>query len=644
MAKNKKDFLTKVTDKLTELGLTLSRIEVYAKLYPTARMIELISMLYAAVADFLEAVIVQFKRQSGLRKVLSAISPFILPFEEKFGRAMARINVLESCISKDAILLHAMQTASMAEHQLDSYLHRTHLAATLTAATPQPNPLGPPAPSSAFPDIFLEIKKTLFLGLEDQAAYHEALAATYSVTARAWEEWFSVEQEHLPSAANLPPTPPGTPPRSSTTTPGPSGSSSTAVSRLSRGLCDAPDHQHALQWFAQQRRLTPHIPSAYLIWAADMTVHTAIASLIFQVLQQRPAAVVELNLDMAMFSRASASVRALWDVFTLLMKKLGGCLLYLVIGSAGDDEFEIVKKFVHTVNTWDGPAIWVTIIHPWNEGFGGLSEATDLDGLYDVHPSLTTTDALHHVLMVELGIHEVSKTILDVLWEAVWRETRYAAVGVAFTRVVEMVESVADELANAEKGLSEKARALWMEGVRKWVNHPVASNCTRELVQRHLDIVDLALPDDIRAALGALLKRLVLRIDSSKADDFASRSMTQTQRSAVWEKMKAAILPGIETMFCTPIRDLVADALECYAEVPPQNARQAGSVVIRLLNDRFGMEGDFKSAMSLDEQLISKGITQAVMTGFADTIAALSEPEEVLVEESEEVAVEELSE
>jgi hypothetical protein len=166
----------------------------------------------------------------------------------------------------------------------------------------------------------------------------------------------------------------------------------------------------------------------------------------------------------------------------------------------------------------------------------------------------------------------------------------------------------------------------------------VASNSTRELVQRHLDIVDLALPGEIRDVLGRHLKRLVLRIDEKKAGGFASRSMTQAQRDRVWDRMKAAMVPGAEATFCGPIRELVADALESYAEVPPQNARQAGSAVIRLLNDRFGMDGVFKSAMSLDEQLMVKGITQAVMTGFADTIESLSEPEdmEVMVEEAVE--------
>lgn len=613
MAKNKTELLAKITDMLVEIGLTLSRIEVYAKLFRTARMVELISMVYAAVTDFLEEVILHFNRQSAFRKLLSS---FVRPFEEKYGRAMERIHRLETCIEKDASLLHAMQTASIAQHQLDSFLHRHHLQSTLNSAMPQSDPLQPVAQrqrqqqqQQQIPDIFLQIKQTLFVGFQDQASYHESLAATYSVTARAWEEWFGVEQRHLPSSA-----------------------APAQGTRLSQGLCDAPDYQHALQWAAQQRRLTPGVPSAYLIWAQGMTVHTAIASLVFQLLQQRPGAVVEHNLDMGMFLRATASVRTLWDVLAFLMKRLGGCLLYISIGSAGEDEFAIVDKFVRTVRDWDGPPIWVTIIHPYNEGFVGIDTATDLDGLYDVHPSLTTTDALHHVLMLELDIHQVSETIQAVLWEAVWRETRYASVGISFTRVVDTILRVAEELSSqGTEGvplLADDARGLWMEGVRKWINNPVASNNVRELVQRHLDIVPLAQPDDIRATIGRHLKRLVLRIDGSKASSFASRAMTETQRHRVWDKMKIAIIPGSEAMFCTIIPELLSDALESYCVMPCKNARQAGSVIMKLLNERFILDGKWNQSMSQDEQLMVTGIKEAIMTGFAGTIDALSEPVE----------------
>ncbi|AEO59552.1 hypothetical protein MYCTH_2307943 [Thermothelomyces thermophilus ATCC 42464] len=639
MAKNKKELLTRVTDMLVEIGLSLSRIEVYAKLFPTARMVELVSMIYAAVAEFLEDVILHFARKSALRlRVL--LSAFVRPFDEKFGRAVDRIRRLETCIEKDALLLHALRTTSMAQHHLGAYLQRAHLTTALDAHA-QPHPLEEPAPSSSsssssvpapappVPALLEEVKRALFRGLRDQATYHESLAATYRVTASAWEEWFAVEQRHLPSSSST----------SSTTT---TTTTTGGAARLSQGLCDAPDHQHALQWLAQQRRLTPELPSCYLVWAPGMTAQAAVASLVLQVLLQRPGAVVELGLDRpGVFDRARDSIAALWGLFTYLMRAMGGGLVYMSIGSAGEEEFAIVDRFVRTVRAWDGPPIWVTIIHPHNGGFVGIDRATDLDGLYDVHPSLTTTDALHHVLMLELDIHHVSDTIQTVLWEAAWRETRYASVGISFSRVVAVMEDLARELATrktdvdndggggADPVLTDAAREQWMEGVRRWLSHPGASNCTRELVQRHLDVVPLAFPDDVRAEVGRHLKRLVLRIDDdeSKTKSFASRSMTEAQRHRVWDHMRAAIVPGSEAMFCAHIRDLMSEALQVFAEMPCHTPKQATYVVARLLNGRFGADGVWKSTMPTDAQLMVHGIKEAVKTGFARTIEALSEPE-----------------
>lgn len=370
----------------------------------------------------------------------------------------------------------------------------------------------------------------------------------------------------------------------------------------------------------------------------------------------------QLNLDINTFLRATASVRTLWDVFVHLMRVLGGCLIYMSIGSAGPDEFAVVERFVRTVRRWDGPPIWVTMVHPYNAGFAGLDTATDLDGLYDVHPSLTTTDALHHVLMLELDIHQVSETIQSVLWEAVWRETRYASVGISFARVMDTIQTAADELSVSRQQQHEvedslllladedRARELWRGGVQRWINNTAASNGVREQIQRHLDIVALALPGDMRAALGRHLKRLVLLMvadsdeDHADADDgdgggggcscsFASRrSMTQPQRTRVWDRMRAAIVPAAEAMFCASIRALVADALgSYYSELPGccQNARQAGLVVLKLMDERFGVEGGrWRRTMSGDAQLMVGGIVEAIMAGFVDTIEALSEPEE----------------
>jgi hypothetical protein len=358
-----------------------------------------------------------------------------------------------------------------------------------------------------------------------------------------------------------------------------------------------------------------------------MTAHSAIASLIFQILQQQPVAISQHNLDMRMFKRANASVKALWDLFAHLMRVLGGCLIYITIGSVGPDEFAVVEKFVKTVQTWDGPPISVTIIHPYNEGFMLVEDATDLDSAYDVHPSLTTTDALQHVLMLELDVHEeVSDTIRTVLWQSIWREVRYATIGVAFTVATEMALSAAEELALEQ--LDGGARELWIAGVRRWLDNKVAANSVREQMQRHLDIVELELRDEFRETISRHVKLLVFRIDADRVESLSSRSLTQPQRDRVWGRMQEVIRPGTQSMFCVSIKELVAEALSEYAEVAPRSAQQATLAVVKLLDGRFGWGSSWRSTFGTDTEDVVKAIVDGIKVGFVHIIEALLETEE----------------
>jgi hypothetical protein len=353
--------------------------------------------------------------------------------------------------------------------------------------------------------------------------------------------------------------------------------------------------------------------------------------LIFQILQQQPVAISQHNLDMRMFMRANASVKALWDMFVFLMRVLGGCLIYITMGSVGPDEFAVVEKFVKTVQAWDGPPISVTIIHPYNEGFTLVEDATDLDSAYDVHPSLTTTDALHHVLMLELDVHEVSDTIRDVLWESIWRETRYATIGVAFTAVTDMILSVADDLSRQlvdEDKLQADTRELWVSGVRRWLGNKVAANGVREQIQRHLDIVELELRDDLRDAISRHVKLLVFRIDADRTGSLSSRSLTQPQRDRVWGWMQEAIRPGTVSMFCASVQQIVSDTLVEYAEVPPRTAQQANPAIIKMLNARFGWGSSWKASFSTDKGDVVMSIVDGIKVGFVRTIEALLETED----------------
>jgi hypothetical protein len=456
----------------------------------------------------------------------------------------------------------------------------------------------------------MQIKDTLFRGFTHEAHLHEELATTYKVTSGAWETWFAEEQRHLPSVMR-------------------------STSKFNQGFCDAPDSQHALQWLAQQRALSPHIPSAYLIWAKGMTAQSAIASLLFQIISQRPVVLSEHNLTISAFKRANAGIKPLWDMFVHLMRVLGGCLIYISMGSVGPDEFVVVEKFAKAVQSWDGPPISVTIIHPLNDGFVQVDDATDLDGLYDVHPSLTTTDALYHVIVLEIGGQlDVSDTIREVLWDTAWREVRYAAIGISLSQVLDMVLQEARKLSEARVEAGKMTRIelqSWTKGVEKWIKGHLdfSVNTVREQIQRYMEIVELGLPTEVKMGLAHHLKRCVFAADM---DRLGSRALTEAQRYRVFADIQAAINPAAVTAFCGAVDDLIEEALDDYSEMVKKNPKKGGLAVMRALDELFGWDGRWRETYQEDAGLFVGGIAQGIEAGFRSVITALLEP----VEDSKE--------
>ncbi|KAI9151553.1 hypothetical protein HJFPF1_08759 [Paramyrothecium foliicola] len=590
MMKSRGDLLVSITDMLIEIGLDLSRVEVCTKMFPTNRMLELTSMLYAAVVDFLKEVIEHFQ-QNKMRKLWSSMTQ---PFEQRFGYVKARIQTLERHIQKDFTILQAMY--GMAQQAVDPNLQRTLFERTLSNS----------ASSATSETLFLQIKETLFKGFAHEAHYHEELAATYQVTSGAWEMWFSEEQRHLPSVMR-------------------------SASKFNQGFCDAPDSQHALQWVAQQRALSPHIPSAYLIWAKGMTVKSAIASLLFQIINQRRAVLSQHNIDIPAFQRANAGVKPLWDMFVHLMRVLGGCLIYISMGSVGPDEFLVVEKFAKAVKNWDGPPISVTIIHPLNDGFVQVEDATDLDGLYDVCPSLTTTDALFHVISLELGGQlDVSDTIRGVLWDTAWREIRYATIGISLSQVLEVIKQEALRLGLErveDEKMTRNEMQSWTKGIQKWVEGHLdfSYNSVREQIQRYLEVVELGLPAEVKARLAHYLQRCVFAADM---DQLGSRALNQPQRHRVFAGIQTAINPAAVTTFCGAVDELVEEALDDYCEMVKKNPRKGVLAVLRALDELFGWDGRWRETYMEDKNLFVEGIAQGMEAGFRDVITALLETDE----------------
>ncbi|KAI8294426.1 hypothetical protein K4K59_005108 [Colletotrichum sp. SAR11_240] len=566
MSTTSSDTLSKVFEVIIDIGRSLERIRGYAMLYATPRITEFTVELYEAVTEFLEKVITDFKKSPFRRAMVDLLQPF----EVRYGD-----------------LLTKMRKEAMAED-----------------------------PSAA---IFEAIKKNLFRGFELEAGYHQELESTYkTTTSKAWIEWFKLEQKYVPSGYSH-------------------------ETKIIQAECDAPDPQHALIWKKQQRTFASHVPSAYLIWTRGMTAQSAIASLVHQILFQKTEVMAQAGLDLDQFKEANNSPRALWKFFTHLVTTLGGCMVYITIGSVGKHEAAIVKKFVAMAKTWDGPAINVTLIHPFSDDFAKTEDVINLDDKYDVHPSLTTTDAMHHVLVLELNENKkVSETIQSLLWETVWREVRYAVIGIAFNQVAEHIQIAAKKVAdvarengatsneqdNSQERQDRGAKEIftntdtkhWIAAVSTWTGNKWSMDALREQIQRHIDIVDIHLPTDVKAGLKEKLDLLLFDDET----ELEPRPLTESQRMSIWDELQNAIRPGTQVMFCSQIEELLSAVLEDYRMEGPEKEGEAKTLFVYLAKTYFAKSGRWKNTFSEDKNLVADGITKAIEIGFQHLVEAFA--------------------
>ncbi|KAJ9155277.1 NACHT domain protein [Pleurostoma richardsiae] len=598
VSKNHYSMLCRFTDMMVEVGLNLSRVELYRHIFPTGRMLELVSELYAAILEFLQEMIIYTQKRT-YKKFLGSLSK---PFDIQYGRLVDRIRRLQQCIEDDAragaLVLQVVQTKSLHRHRIDLSLRRDYYEAALRDIH-----------EGQITPLFTEIKKTLFHGFEIQASYHEQLTRTFQMTSSpAWAQWLGVEQQYVPSRFSHQTT-------------------------LAQAECDAPDAATCLQWAAQARAESPpDVASAFLLWARGMTAQSAAASLIFQVLQQRPAVLSAAGLTMRSFVSANASAPRLWSLLLHLVRQLGGLMVYVCIGSVGPEEFAVVRRLVELCEGWDGPPINVVLVHPFDEGFARAEDCVDLDEKYDVHPSLTTTDALHHVVLLELDVPEaLSETVRQVLWEALWREVRYAVIGIAVTQAVEEIGRCAREAAGAAGDAGDgvaAAAGLWLAAVGKWTRNKRAVNNMREQIQRHLGVVDIHLPAEVRTRLEqAVREAMGSRLDVEGREELAaalrngkSRHLEQDQRNEIWGHIQDAIRPGTLEMFNAPIGGLVGEVAVEYFGEPPESEREARTVVQETFKGLFGWNGRWKNAFLDSKVPIQEGIVASINVGLVDVI------------------------
>ncbi|KAL0779147.1 hypothetical protein CaCOL14_003631 [Colletotrichum acutatum] len=111
---------------------------------------------------------------------------------------------------------------------------------------------------------------------------------------------------------------------------------------------------------------------------------------------------------------------------------------------------------------------------------------------------------------------KISDTIRSLLWEMVWREVRYAVIGIALTQVIDKIHIAAKR---AARETTERNQSPFSEADIKRM---------REQIQRHIDIVDIHLPPDRKKRLECKLTLLVF-----EQDEKLGLQLTFAQREAI---------------------------------------------------------------------------------------------------------------
>lgn len=332
------------------------------------------------------------------------------------------------------------------------------------------------------------------------------------------------------------------------------------------------------------------------------------------------------------FAAANASLPKLWDLFLSLVRHLGGLMVYISIGSVGQEDFSIVARFVQLCQQWKGPPISMVIIHPFDKDFVHIDTCVDLDDKYDVHPSLTTTDALHHVVLLELEVQEsLSETVQLVLWEALWREVRYAVIGIAVTQTVDEITQCAKDLAQG-RGCGEEVAGLWESTVDRWTRIERNFHMMREQIQRHLNIVDIHLPFQVRtrlermvsAAAGARLSARERKRVTEVLREGEPKPLDDDGRGEIWQRIQNSIKPATMATHNVHIRPLVESLFDAYLEDPPETEGDARRVVIQLFKPVFGWNGTWRMPFLDDQRPIVDSMVVAIDRGFGDAFQMLS--------------------
>ncbi|KAI5843805.1 hypothetical protein DFP73DRAFT_594816 [Morchella snyderi] len=470
------EILSGLSTMLIEIGDNLGRFDLYLQIYPSKRMKSICSKLYAAIVGFFKDAIIFFKK-SRLRRYFSA---FWSPFEIKFKDAVEEIKRLQRLVETDAIAMGLMQlqleNTALAERSL-ALNHQVRIIIDFK--------------NNEARILLLDLRKELFHGHEIDTTYHEDLVNLYRTTSTSdWDYWFTVERKHAPWSHQ-------------------------PNSTLTYMQTDLIEPQVYCRWVALGHSLAGRVPFAHLVWSPSMTAYSAMASIIIQILQQRPDLLHRESRDYYHQKfRRSATFDGLWTVFQEVLSALPGLLCYITISSIGDQEAAFAKRIIDLFETNHGCPVNLQLVTPIHPSFPKPKGFIDIDAMYDVSPEMDTPNALHHVVLAELSVpNTLAEDFKATLWQSLWRTVCYSVTAIALNQLRSAIITTIND--------------KWGEGVRlDWLWTRNAEQRLQDYLRYCLEHLEFSIPPAVKTHLEKRLQDLIQEHIDLKSEDSISNIRT----------------------------------------------------------------------------------------------------------------------
>jgi hypothetical protein len=410
VAMNYINLTQRIAAMLEEIGDNLPRFLLYQQLWPTSRMSKVLSKLYAAIIEFLYCTITYFHR----RRIRRYFPVLWTPFETRFKETMEKIQRLQVCAGNDA------SATAMARQQAESTSFAVQLS-ELTIATKHMFRSILEVKQRQTAILLMSIRQDIFAGCDHHFVYQQEILDVYTnIIASDWQIWVSEEVKYVAGYRHE---------WTGLTYVQTESLQPTFVAGIISGILKTPYQP----------------PTSFLFWSPGMTQESALACVIFQLLNRYAEKLVYRmapTFYAEKFRGSSLSVESLWQTLLHIITALSGIRCLFFITSSDVEALKFARRLVEFGLTWTQTPCNLLVFSVTDSKLSDTPGLVELDLQYDVAKDLDSCEALSKVIWMELGIHKgLSNGMRVSVWSTLWRTLRYNAMALANEVVMQLIES-----------------------------------------------------------------------------------------------------------------------------------------------------------------------------------------------------------